>query len=430
MSTADDTVVYLRRIPDGYDSNKYTVSGNNVYEKGKPHIRTTLESCGEVRQEDLARLCGGEARFELLNAAGSVASIMNLGVSVLGFMHVSRLLKRVEDRLDGVETKLDDLSALVGVIDHKVDQLIELSEAQTDALADVHRLIVSSEVAKVHTALETLDILSGTPKTPERDLRIRAAADALQLFRNWLADRRESTNPSKATIPARTEFLRAEVAVTLAECRARCLAGDAAFAARVLDRAIAEGREEMERMYDQVETHHLVSHPMYEDEWGGVDTVEAAEAVAWLKGISSTEAAIELATDTKDFAIRAVENLQWTHGRLLDFAGRVSFDQLKDRMNAVPELADLLSGDEDEEAKGLSDEEHDLKAEFRAYLELDGAPAAAAAGFVASCRLVGDLEAALAMCAALELFGERIYDLFADGRPASTPALILDWSGV
>ena len=437
MSATNDPDILVRRVPDWFDSSKHHVSGNNIYEKGKAGARGQIEQVvGRGRPENLAGLCGGKARFEFLNAAGSVASILNLGVSVVGFMHVSKLLKRVEDRLDGVEAKLDDLTALAGVIDHKVDQLVEMNEAQTVALADVHGLVVSFELARVHAALETLDILSRAPKTPDRDLRIRDAVEPLQVFRNWLSDKRDSTDDSSAAIPARTELLRAEVAVTLAECRARCFVGDASFAGSVLDRAIAGGRTEVERMYGEIETHCLVSerHDSVELETAPFDTVDAVEALAWLKGISLVDAAVELATDMRVFADNAALRLQWTQAKLqvreaMAFIERAS-SEMRENLErsgllSDSELADLFS--DVGEVEETADEEDGLEEGFDSGM--DQASKAAAAGFVASHRLVRDLEDARAMCAAMELGGERILALLADGRPASTPALVLDWSG-
>ncbi len=391
MSTTDGAKILIRRLPSWYDGSRHRVRGNLIFEEGKQGTVGQIEDVG-ARLEDLPSLCGGTAGFGFLDTAGSVASILNLGVSVIGFTHVSKLLKRIEHRLKGIEAKLDDLTALVGVVDQKVDQLVELNEAQTAALADVHKLIVSFEVAKAHAALETLDILSGIAKTPERDLRIRDAAETLQVLRIWLVDKRDSMAASHATTPARTELLRAEVAVTLAECRARCFAGDASFAGSVLDRAIAGGRTEIQRMYDQVETHCLVN------EWYGpvdaeampFDPVDAVEALAWLKGINLAEAEIDLASARKLAAVRR---------RAAAAPGRAAGRPASPRPHPWP-----------------APERH-------------GAEKAAAASLIASCRLIRDLEAAHVMCAVMERCGEPIVALLSDDRPASAPALVLDWTG-
>ena len=146
MRTADASVL-VRVVPPEFRGPGYTITRNNVYQwvqgdGGRP-VRRLVGQLTEGQRatlpvEQAARLFGGggQAALSALTAVGSVASIATLGVCVVGFLHVSRGLKRVEARLDRVEKKLDAVAELVGVIDQKVDQLLHLNDLQLGALAE------------------------------------------------------------------------------------------------------------------------------------------------------------------------------------------------------------------------------------------------------------------------------------------------------
>ena len=204
--------VLVRAVPTKFRNPGHVVRGNLIFEEqpnGSLSLVGQLEELGCTESDNLAKLCGGDKGLQVLSAAGSVASVLNLGVSVLGFLHVSKLLRRIECRIERVEGQLEQVAELVGVMDQKVDQLIELSEAQTEVLSEVHHLFVSFQTAKVHAALTTLDLLSTAESAPDRDERLRNGAETLQVFRIWLADKRDST--AESAMAARAGLLRAEL---------------------------------------------------------------------------------------------------------------------------------------------------------------------------------------------------------------------------
>ncbi len=434
---------YLRQVPEKFRTPYHVVRGNLIFKKkdnGSLELVGQLEEVPGKAKEHLAKLCGGDKRLAFLNAAGSVASILNLGVTVIGFMHVSKLLRRIEDRIEGVERKLDELGELVGVIDQKVDQLIELNEVQVAALAEIHDLIVSFETAKVHAALETLDLLSAEKKAPERDKRLIDAAETLQVFRKWLADRRDNTAESMMAV--RTELLRAEVAVVLAECRARCLVGDVSFAGRMLENVMRGARAEVERMGEFVMRRDGVPHlarAWYERDKAPFDTNDAVEAIAWIMGVSMTEAAVDMFYALRD-----------SYDSLKDRQDSKNIDVSMDVMRLETHIASMMvkavegvQGPASEEIDRLrdicrlaaedplSEPQEEVVSAFSVQLQEDddGPPAQPcdAAAFVASYHLVRDLEAARAMCAAMELFGEPVRELLSRAAPPDSPALAIEW---
>ena len=447
---------YLRQVPEKFRTPYHVVRGNLIFKKkdnGSLELVGQLEEVPGKAKEHLAKLCGGDKRLDFLNAAGSVASILNLGVTVIGFMHVSKLLRRIEDRIEGVERKLDELGELVGVIDQKVDQLIELNEVQVAALAEIHDLIVSFETAKVHAALETLDILSAGKKTPERDKRLIDAAETLQVFRKWLADKRDDTAESMMAV--RTELLRAEVAVVLAECRARCLADDVSFAGRMLEGVMHGARAEVERMYefvmDRDGVRHLAmaKHENTESGTAPFDTNDAVEAVAWMNGSRMVDAAVELLTklwgsyDTLRRSYHGkLDKLRtvYDHAELSGFGirtGALAVGAALIAMSAgrvgrlVSTPSKKVLEEEVETSRDYIIRLSNLKDAVRNALQEDDDESLAqpcdAAAFVASYHLVRDLEAARAMCAAMELFGEPVRELLSRAAPPDSPALAIEW---
>lgn len=244
-----EATVLMRMIPPEFRGPEFSYTRNNVYRRvvdagGKVtrQLVGQLEEAAPARLpvEQAARLFGGGGGLALqaLSAVGSVASIATLGVCVVGFLHVSRALRRVEGRLEQVEQKLDVVADLVGILDQKVDQLQLMAGAQISALTDLHSLLISFQTSKVHQALETLEFRLGDAPSPHHVAEIMAAAATLHEYRLWLAQTR-GADPMRP-LAARAELIRAEVLVAIAEARARCHVNDAAFAARELD-SVLEG---------------------------------------------------------------------------------------------------------------------------------------------------------------------------------------------
>ena len=185
-------------------------------------------------------------------------------------------------------------------------------------------------------------------------------------------------------------------------------------------------------MYEWLMDHGGIRHLVmawHQDTEAGTapfDTVDAVEAVAWVEGVSSAEAAVHLLTKLRDsheqfemkvmtlgVAVKSFEMFATVHlGEGSEF---FSDSDREEVMESVTELLGYAS-DEVQETEGLSDgESPELAQLFHA------------AGFVAAYRLMRDVESARAMCNAMEVFGEPVRELlFEDALPGS-PALAFAW---
>jgi len=411
-------------IPKQFRSPSHVVRRNCIYKdvNGSLKLVGQLEEGlkTQVSREQLERLFGGATALNALNAAGAFASVVNLGVSVLGFRHVSRLLRQIEDRIERVEQGLDEIAGLVGVVDQKINQLIGMTEEQNEILARLHGLVLSFETAKVHAALETLAVRSDMPQSPKRDMHLVGAAETLHTFRTWLMEQRAST-PIGA-IPIRAELLRAEVAIVLAEARALCIAGDAHVACRALQSVLDSARKEVERIYEEFSHEHigsLLMHPQFEIR-------DAVEAVSWLKAsrlidgsehlmsrlglaLAHAKSAATLAKTTAEISLAESE---------LKRQAVLTQLWLDPKQAILEKELDEFTDDENGALKdGLLDdtvEEERLQAD--------------AASFITSYRLSRDLESAVAMSAAIEVVGEPVGRLLSDGGSPNSPALVVEWN--
>lgn len=407
MSTADPSVL-IRVIPPEFRGPAFTVSRNNVYEwvrgeSGAP-VRSLVGQLAEgqptrVPVEQAARLFGGggQAALSALSAVGSVASIATLGVCVVGFLHVSRALKRIDARIERVEQKLDVITELVGVIDQKVDQLLWLGEVQVRALAEIHGLMLSFQTARVHRALETLELRTHAPASRHRDPELLGAAGTLHEYRVWLAQLRESDPERPAA--ARAELLRAEVMVALAEARARCIADDAGFAALELDRVLGGARAEVGRMRTQITMAGGVPS-LLSTIVSGVDDMHAESATIWA----------------------------WLDRKSL---GRATRELLRDTARGYNDLAQRLATLDGAAAAGGPAAAEALAGYHRqGLLEAVRVSDSDAGSLLVAHGLARSLEPALALCTAMELVGEPVRALLTAREPASSPALALelDWT--
>lgn len=384
-----DAYVFIRVIPQEYRGVGYSVVRNNVYRKVQGTNGPARQLVGQLKEvpstrlpiDQAARLFGGggKAALTALSAVGSVASVATLGVCVLGFLHVSRALKRIEARLEGIEQKLDMVADMIGVIDQKVDQLIWRSDAQLQALAEIRGLLLSFETADVHRALETLDIRSKLPSSKHQDHELMEAARVLHKYRTWLAQVRESAPMRPPS--ARTELLRAEVLLALAEARARLIADDANFAAAELERVLAGARQEVRRMRTTIvkagAVPSLLSCMVSE-----VDMHRECIALwSWLD-LKGTEHA------TKELLRESTRGYN-------DLAQRLSTIKMSEFVDAniltVPQVSDA-----------------------------DGA------SIVAAYRLALSLEQALTLSAAMAVAGPQIRPLLHDGGVIDLPALSIE----
>lgn len=399
--TPADASVLVRVVPPEFRGPAFTVSRNNVYEwvqgnSGAPVRRLVgqLEQGHQVRlpAEQATRLFGGQAAMGVLNAVGSVASIANLGVCVVGFLHVSRALKRVEARIERVEQKLDVLTELVGVIDQKVDQLLWIGEVQMEALAEIRGLMLSFQTAAVHRALETLDLRSRTTASLHHDAELMGAARTLHDYRIWLAQLRES-DPTRPP-PVRAELLRAEVMVALAEARARCIANDAPFAALELERVLGGAREEVVRMRRGITS-------------GG--------------GVPSLLSCIVEGVD--DMHAECVGAWSWIDGRS---TRRSTSDLLRETTRGYNDLAQRLATLEGATSAGGPVASELSRFHQQGLLRTSRVSDADAASFVAAHRLARSLEPALTVCTAMEIVGEPVRSLLTAQEAPGSPALVIE----
>lgn len=405
--TPADASVLIRVVPKEFRGPGFTVTRNNVYQwvqgqDGAPVRRLVgqLTDGQRIRlpAEQAARLFGGggQAALSALSAVGSVASIATLGVCVVGFLHVSRSLKRVEARLDRVEQKLDAVTDLVGVIDQKVDQLLVLGDVQVRALAELHSLMMSFQTAAVHRALETLDLRSRSPSSPHRDNEMLAAATTLHEYRIWLAHAREA-DPGRPA-PARVELLRAEVLVALAEARARLLTDDAAFAALELESVLEGSRAEVLRIRSDVTSEGGVPS-LLSCIVGDLDLhQEAVDIWAWLDRRTTGHATRELLRETA----RGYNDLSQRLATLDSAAaagiglGREALTRFQDQGLLRPMCVD--DGD--------------------------------AASLIAAYHLARSIEPALMLSTAIEVGGPDVRGLLTDDAAPTVPALAVELEAV
>lgn len=400
MKPADANVL-IRVVPPEFRSPGYSVTRNNVYQwvqgkDGSP-VRRLVGQLAEGHRaklpvEQAARLFGGQSAMNMLSAVGSVASIANLGVCVMGFLHVSRALKRVEARIERVEQKLDALTELVGVIDQKVDQLLWIGDVQIQALAEIRGLMLSFQTAAVHRALETLDLRSRATGLLHNDAELMGAARTLHDYRIWLAQLRES-DPTRPA-PVRAELLRAEVMVALAESRARCIANDAPFAALELEGVLNGAREEVVRM---------------------------RSAIASKGGVPSLLSCMVDGVD--DMHDECVGVWSWIDGRE---AKRSTSVLLRDTTRGYNDLAQRLAT-----LEGVANAGGQMTQEIGRYYEqgllrMTRVSDADAASMVAAHRLARSLEPALTLCTAMEVAGEPVRALLTAGEAPSSPALVVE----
>ncbi len=413
--SAADAVIRVK--PPEFRGPGFDVVRNNIYKLGindrgetvKTLVGQLEEQRVRVPLEQAARLLGGsvQATLAALSAAGSVASIVNLGVSVVGFIHVSRALKRVEARLGRVELKLDAVAELVGVIDQKVDQLLWLGDAQVKALAEVRSLMLSFQTASVHRALETLDLRAAAPFSPHRDGELLAAARTLHDYRIWLAQARES-DPARPA-PVRVELLRAEVLTAVAEARARMLVDDADFASLELERVLVGARSEVGRIREEFTSRAAVPS-LLSAVVGGLDMHrECTEAWAWLDGRSVGHATRELLRD----ATRGYNDL----AQRITTIRNAAFDDLAQRVAALGGAASAGRGPGSEALARLNGQGLLLTAQVSD---------ADAASFVAAYRLARSLEGALQLTTAIAIGGPPVRALLAAGGLPGAPALVVE----
>lgn len=400
----ETATVLIRQVPEQFRGPGFTHSGNNVYQfvEGAGG-KVARKLVGQLEQGTQARLPieqaarffggGGQLALQALSAVGSVASIANLGVCVVGFIHVSRGLKRVEKRLERVEQKLDVITELVGILDQKVDQIAAMAKDQLSAITSLHALIVSFQTAKVHRALETLELRVGRESSPLGVAEIMAAAGVLHEYRLWLAQQRVS-EPGRV-LPARAELLRAEVMVAIAEARARCSVGDAAFASRELELVLEGARTEADWMRQCLQANGGFASVL-SCNVPGIDDMhaECVDAIAWLDRRSKGHA--------QRFLLREA-----TH----------AYNDLAHRVRTMGRYANYGAGM--------------LAAQIVTYREqgffgVSAVSDADAASFLLAARLGKNLEGPLAMCAAIDVLGEAGRRLIDGGGDARATGLIVE----
>ena len=296
------TNIFYRVIPEQFRGPDFAVRGNLVFKKdasgnllhgavGQLEDATELNVSGK----NAARLFGSNSTFAGLSqignatsVAGAVAAVINLGICVVGFTHISRSLKQVERRLENIERSLESIEGMLGVVDQKINQLLHLNDLQLHALSDIGELIKSYKVAEVHGALETLQFRLQSSDKLQVDHDIRDSIRTLQAYRIWLSDRRSG---SDIPLPVRAEMLRAEVLVTLAEARARCFTEDEAYAVSCLEQLLESTREVVRKAWAEVTEAHGV-HALFSE--GNENEEDWIDVLVWLKRVNQREAANEL----------------------------------------------------------------------------------------------------------------------------------------
>lgn len=294
--------VFLRRVPEKFCTGRYRFSRNNIYNEGGQLVGQLEEAEKlDVQVSDAIRLLGGKAA---ISNVANVASILNLGVSVVGFMHISKNLKQVQRRLDKIEGKLDTSHEMLGVIDQKIDQLSLLAQSQIHALVDLKDYIESTQMAKVYQALETIEFRMGVGPVERSDSDVISAIEMLQQYRVWLSQQR---NNQKTSIPIRAEIMRAEVLISMAEARARCATHDATFAARFLEASVSDMHGQVNGMWESVVNNYGIQSIFA---CGEIEASEWVDIHSWLHGVDARTSASQILREMAE-SIKGV-NLQRT----------------------------------------------------------------------------------------------------------------------
>ena len=284
--------VFMRRIPKQFRGDGFTFSRNNIYNKESGTLVGQLEEAGEltVHPTDVTRLFGGTASFQnllRLSNIANVTSIINLGVSVASFMHISRKLEQVQRRLNEIEGKLDTMHELMGVIDQKIDQLSTLTAVQIQTLAGLCDFASSTQMAKVHQALETIKLRTELHNAKRFDATVFSAIETLHQQRLWFAKQRNNLDLDTA-IPLRAEIMRAEVLISMAEAQARCGIDDAKFAARTLESSVESMHAQVRQMWESVDRRYGVQALFASST---TTALEWLEIHSWLHGVNTKTSA-------------------------------------------------------------------------------------------------------------------------------------------
>ena len=484
--------VLYRVIPEQFRSSDYVVRGNLIFHKGTDGnlLRGAVGQLEDATELDVSgtnatRLFGGEAAFSQLSkvgdvaaVVGAVASVINLGVCVAGFMHVSRSLKQVERRLENIDRSLENIGEMLGVIDQKINQLLYMNELQLHALSDIGNLIKSYKTAEVHGALETLQFRLRRTEIPESDYDIREAIRTLQEYRIWLSDRRRN---SDIPLPVRIEILRAEVHVTLAESRARCFMKDEAYAVSCLEQSLEGIRDEIHKAWNCVIEAHG-PHALFSNDDGGDE--DWLDVLVWLQGVNLKDAAYTLLkqmakrnviyeSEEKTKTVQLVENkfsegesllrslglghaadmlreewIKTSSGEMLtiqleskkatavgeifdEFTRQHWESQVDEGMQEMREAAQengdpfglidwttkILSAFDEQHEEDNNNEADDLEKRNRA---------ADVASLSLCYRLARNVESALAVCATMEVVGDPVRQLLWAKEQPESPAIVLE----
>lgn len=436
--------VYFKQFPRHLRAPGNYLSGNNIYSPAG-ELLGQLENAHKVQAT-------AEQVGRLANIVGPVSSVINVGISLLnlgvcvaGFRRMGQALSRIEDRLetvshqlDKVDAKLDRVIDLVGILDQKVETLVDLNVEQLAALADIHQLIMSFETARVKTALDGLEIRCAQPQSARRDEHIIEYAGTLDVFQSWLRSERFGVREREGSIPVRTELLRTEVLIALAGVRARCIADDVGYAVATLARIREETREELQAMIDQAGKDGLRSLMLpttlllVNQEMERVSTNLTSSSEEFRKMSELGREALESTDDDvfdelfQMFGEQAIEKEIEESEKNEEERERKYQNQIfaieqggVDRRDIVEALA-WLNGD--------SIEETTLKILESMCGGYDGnVEYSNIAGIAAAFRLGQSVEAALAICTVIETGGELMRPLLleAEGTP-DAPALLVD----
>jgi len=430
--SSQDASVFLRIIPPEFRSPEFTISRNNVY-------RQALNDSGEIVRHLVGQLDEAEpyqipfdkaARFfggggqAALSACGCLTAIANLSVCVVNFKKINDALHRVEERCGQVQQKLDVIVELEGVIDQKVDQLLNMSTNQQAALSDLGNLIMSFEIADVHRALEILEFRSQDQQSKRRDDELLEAANILHKFRSWLAEQRKNgTIPA----PARAELLRAEVLILLAGARARCIIGDSGFASKEIEKALNDVRDEADRMRRELLAGGNLQSILSASVHGVVDMRgEYASICSWLDHTSVEFQLRQMLDDSivnywqivaKLCIINKIikQDQSKRFSLALEYsAARLKYGLLNNTKKACPDAFTKIVAD-------------DFDPQLFTIPTVSDADVASLV-FVA--RQGQHIKHALAMCTAIEILGEPANELLESLAPGGSPAIVAVYESI
>ena len=284
------------------------------------------------------------------------------------------------------------------------------------ALSDIGELIKSYKTAEVHGALETLQFRLQDSNIPAIDHDVRGAIKTLQEYRIWLSSQRSG---SGIPLPVRTEILRAEVLVTLAESRARCFVGDEDYAVFCIEQSLEDICKVVRDAWSEITRSHG-THALFLNE--GKEDENWVEIFSWMNHKNWQESAYdilnEMAMERISYTVKQEMRMTKIKIEKSSFAMEVQQEMASSWLDGVPKAEEFFGRLQNIiDSQNLDIEEENQNQENEA---------ADVASLSVCYRLACSLESVLAVCAAMQAIGDPVRDLLLAKEKPGSPAIVIE----